>query len=148
MPWCSCLVCGVTFDDPRSWADHSISLGHLERRGPGVHGDPDEIPSKLRRRRLNLVFHGSAIAAQTAAAAPAGPMEMVNALGLEPVPRRVTWAASPMLSESASAAPQDSRVEEERASPTPSERPRRRTHPGSRPGAPAYRTRGLDSIEG
>ena len=75
-------------------------------------------------------------------------MEMVNALGLEPVPRRVTWAASPMLSESASAAPQDSRVEEERASPTPSERPRRRTHPGSRPGAPAYRTRGLDSIEG
>ena len=105
-------------------------------------GDPDEIPSKLRRRRLNLVFHASAIAAQTAAAAPAGPMEMVNALGLEPV-----RAASPMLSESAFAAPQDSRVEEERASPTPSERPRRRTHPGSRPGAPAYRTRGLDSTK-
>ena len=79
LPWCRCLVCDMTFDNPRSWADHSISMDHLERLGPapkasaqsfdGCRGNPDEIPSTLRRplhdevsqpvmqqRRLSLVF--------------------------------------------------------------------------------------------
>ena len=59
LPWCRCLVCEMTFDDPRSWMDHSISVKHLEKLTPGwrvgaqsfegCRGDPDEIPARLRR---------------------------------------------------------------------------------------------------
>ena len=146
-------MCDRTFDDHRSWADHSISEDHLERLGSlgfgvqaqsfaGCCGNPDEIPTRLprplydeqsagtlQRRRLRLAFSRSivsraAIASQTAARE----LVLVDALSLEtfePFPR---WSPIPGPVPAGFTLSEPRDKEGRAASPTPSE-PRRAASP-------------------